>query len=779
MFIIKKEQITIQNWLGENNVLGIDIWKKKYCFEGESFEEWLERISHGNTEIKRLILEKKFLPAGRILSNRGINQKGTRGCYSNCFVLTPPEDNIESIFECAKKMARTFSYGGGVGIDISKLAPRGARVNNAAKETTGAVSFMDLYSLVTGLIGQNNRRGALMISIDCNHPDLEEFVELKSDLDKVTKANISVKITDEFMRAVVEDKDYTLEFTREETGEKITKTVSAKKLFHTFCKMNWDYAEPGILFWDNISSWNIVSHDEEFEYAGTNPCAEEPLPAGGSCLLSSINLSAFVENPFTDKAFFNFDEFSKTTMTLVTFLNEVLDEGVEYLPLQEQKDSATEWRQIGLGIMGLADMLIMLGIRYGSRKSLNVSEEIAEEFINSAVKQSALLAKEHGPYPKCKKDKILKSKFVLHNLSYEVRELIKKYGLRNSQLLTIAPTGTISTMLQISGGIEPIFATHYDRKTESLHGEDKVYRVYTKIVEDYMKAKEIEDIKDLPEFFVTAMDGVIPKERVSMQSIWQRYIDASISSTVNLPYEATVEDVEDIYIKAWQQGLKGITIYRDGCARSGILISDNAKKKKENEEDHKEIVEETKPVRVKQVSNDVIGLKRKLITGCGSLHCTAFFDPHTGDLLETYLSKGSTGGCNNFMVGLSRMISLSARGGISVQDIVDQLMSTGSCPSYAVRSATKRDTSKGACCPMAVGNALLDMYKEMQEKIATGKIIGSGDGNTPSDQPNNPVDESLEESDTIAQPTCPECGEPLVFEGGCNICKACGYSKCD
>ena len=269
--------MTVQEWLGEDNKLGQDIWEKKYRFDNESFDEWLDRVSEGDDQVKQLIEEKKFLFGGRILSNRGLTKDRRKNrrkvSYSNCYVIEPPEDNIESIFDCAKKLARTYSYGGGCGIDISKLAPRGARVNNAAKETTGSVSFMDLYSLVTGLIGQSGRRGALMLSIACDHPDLEEFINIKSDLNRVTKANISIRITDKFMEAVKNKKLFTLCFTRDETGETITKEIDAYYFFHKICEMNWDYAEPGMLFWDRIENWNLLSEDEEFHYAGTNPCA--------------------------------------------------------------------------------------------------------------------------------------------------------------------------------------------------------------------------------------------------------------------------------------------------------------------------------------------------------------------------------------------------------------------------------------------------------------------------------------------------------------------------
>ena len=265
--------MNVEQWLGKDNQLGIDIWQRKYQNDGETFDEWLDRVSGGNKDVRQLIVDKKFLFGGRILANRGLAKNGRKLTYSNCYVLSAPEDNIESIFDTARKLARTYSYGGGVGISIGNLSPRGAAINNAAKETSGAVSFMDLYSMVTGLIGQSGRRGALMISIPCNHPDLEEFIEVKNDLDKVTKANISVMITDDFMQAVRDRKKYNLTFTREETGEKINKEVDAYEMFHKLCYNNWNMAEPGMLFWDRINNYNIVSEDPDFEYAGTNPCA--------------------------------------------------------------------------------------------------------------------------------------------------------------------------------------------------------------------------------------------------------------------------------------------------------------------------------------------------------------------------------------------------------------------------------------------------------------------------------------------------------------------------
>lgn len=719
--------MVVKDWLGADNELGIDIWEKKYQYNGETFDQWLDRVSGGNEDVKQLIKEKKFLFGGRILANRGVPGKKT---YSNCYVLAAPEDNLESIFDTAKKLARTFSYGGGVGIDLGKLAPKDAKVNNTAKKSSGAVSFMELYNTTTGLIGQNGRRGALMLSMPVNHPDIEDFIGIKSDLNKITNANISVRVDDKFMRAVKLDDYYEASFTRPESNETIVKRFKARELFHKICEMNWNYAEPGILFWDTITGYNLLECDKQFEYAGTNPCAEEPLPAGGSCLLGAINLAEFVDFPFTTGAAFNFTEFQTAVRTAVRALNEVLDEGLELHPLEEQRQSVRDWRQIGLGIMGLADCLIKLGYRYGSHEANVMCGIIAHNMFSSAVKASDELGGEIGCYPKYDRDAVNDSEILLNS------DIVTEH-LANSQLLTVAPTGTISTMLGISGGIEPIFANSYTRKTQSLHGEDRVYKVYTPIVKEYMELAGITDESDLPPEFVVAAD-LDPIDRLECQSAWQARIDASISSTINLPTSATVEDIEKIYLEAWELGLKGVTVYRAGCAREGVLVDAQTVSEKD-----------TKPTK----STKTVGLERHLTTGCGSLHVCAFFD-EDGNLVNTYLSKGSTGGCNNYMIGLSRMIGLAARNGVDIHAIVDQLNSCGVCPSYAVRKATQGDVSPGSCCPVAVGNALLDMHKE---------IMGT---------PKEVVE------DTTA-PKCPKCGEPVIQEGGCTICKNCGWSKCD
>lgn len=749
----------VEQWLGKDNKLGIDIWNRKYRKNEETFDQWLDRVSNNNIDVRQAILDKKFIPGGRILSNRGI--KNTRVTYSNCYVVTPPEDSLESIYESRTKLARTYSYGGGCGIDISNLAPAGAKVHNQAEKTSGAVSFMEGYSMTTEEIGQNGRRGALMISLDCHHPDLMDFIDIKTKEGKVTKANISVRVTDDFMHAVENDEDWVMSFTRKETGDTITKVEKARVIFDKLCENNWNWAEPGILFWDNICNYNLLSNNKDFKYAGTNPCAEEPLPAGGSCLLSSINLSAFVN----EDGKFDFLDFYRVVDLGVTYLNEVLEEGLMLHPLQEQRDSVAKWRQIGLGVMGVADMLIKMHLRYDSDEAIEHCRDVSMGMANHAMYVSARIASHKGMYPGCTSN-IESTPFFKANADTLTRNVVQRYGMANSQLLTIAPTGTISTMLGVSGGIEPIFAKSYRRKTESLHGETQYYDVLTPIYKEYAEKHGLTVNDKFPAWFVDSSE-INYNKRIEMQSAWQKGIDASISSTVNLPNSATVQDVKNIYFNAWKCGLKGITVYRSGCKREGVLVSEeNAPKSTTMLKD-----EDLPRGFIVDCTEELVGKKRKLITGCGSLHVLAYFNPVNGSLQEVYFNKGSTGGCANFMTGLSRMVSLLCRAGVDIISIKDQLDSTGVCPSYATRTVTKHDTSRGSCCPMAIGNALVDMWNEMQDEVNDATDYMDDDQHFDSDDgivSLNPL-----------YSKCPECGEPLAREGGCVQCKSCGWSKCE
>ena len=736
--------MTEKEWLSENQ-LSLDIWHKKYQVNGETFEEWLDRVSGGNKDVRELIKDKKFIFGGRILASRGVT--GRRVTYSNCYVITPPEDNIESIFNTAAKLARTYSYGGGCGIDISNLRPKGAIVHNAAKSTSGAVSFMDLYSQVTGLIGQAGRRGALMISISCKHPDIEEFINLKTKQGVCEKANISIRVSDDFMEAAIHDEDWITEFTSEETGT-ITKAFKARDLLKLLAKRNWEWAEPGMLYWDRITGYNMLNNDERFSYAGVNPCAEEPLPAGGSCLLGSINLSEFVLNPFTNEATIDYSSLVDAVKKAVRALNDVLDEGAALHPLEEQRNSVRNWRQIGLGTMGLADMLIKLGLTYGSVSALGMTQEVYKTIAQAAVGESLSLAIDKGMYPECNPKLLAESSFINSiGLPQSVIEDISKYGLHNSQLLTCAPTGSIATMLQVSTGVEPNFALHYTRKTQSLNGTDTFYEVSAKIVMDYLDsghAHVMKSIDDLPDYFVESKD-IAPIDRIKMQGVLQKYTDASISSTINLPKEATVDDVYNIYIEGWKNGLKGVTVYRSGCYREGILTTEKPI----------DIPNTLAPKRPKDLECDCYTVKSQ---GENFVVCVGLLDnqpyevfvfrltnwlklpQHKGTITKVEKGKYSL---NSDFLHIDNLLDTD----INVEEKAATLYSSmllrhGISIKYIIKTAKKVNQNI-----TSFSSAMCRVLSKYLPVEVEGK--------------------------------CPECGSDLVHEGGCTHCSQCSYSKCE
>lgn len=530
-----------------------DILDNKYRDGGESFDGFINRVAGHNPDVAKMIRNKDFLYAGRILAGRGISRNVS---LSNCYVLPQPGDNIESIYDVSRAMARTYSYGGGTGTDLSRLRPAGTPVNNAAKTSVGPVPFMQLYDTTTKIIGQEGRRGALMLTISSDHPDVREFIESKQDVDAITHANISVRARKDL-------------FDNSEENNKTLKMIA---------EANWRTGEPGLLYWDRVEDWHLLSHHPEYKLHSTNPCGEQPLPEYGSCNLGSINLGNFILNPFTDEAKIDVHRLLKAVKTGVVAMNEALDDGMELHPLPEQRAVASKFRQIGLGIMGLADMYIKLGVRYGSEESMEIAEFLAKQIRNTAFEQSVDLVDRYGTYPAYDFDVIKKSNYFKALPKY-LQEKIRTKGMVNSHVLSIAPTGSISTMIGISGGVEPIFANSFTRTTKSLSGKGDVdYKVFTEVIKELMDAKGIEHEKDLPDYCITSHD-LNPAERIEMQSIWQTYIDSAISSTLNLNNSVTVEEIEKIYRLGYEKGLKGITVFRDGSFREGILNVDKEEDK--------------------------------------------------------------------------------------------------------------------------------------------------------------------------------------------------------
>lgn len=511
--------------------------------------------------------------------------------------------------------------------------------------------------------------------------------------------------------------------------------------------------EPGFLFWDTIHDWFMLSEYDDVRFAGVNPCAEQPLVVWGSCLLGSMNLSAYIVNAFTDEAYFDYDAFEADAKIATQGMHDVFMEGLQLLPLAKQRETAEKYRQIGLGFMGWADALIKLGVKFGSDESLKYADAIGQIMINAALQQSSEIAKVDGVFPVYDEEKVLHSAFMQENATPETVAMIKENGLAHGQLLTCAPTGTISTMWGISGGLEPIVMYSYDRKTESLHGEDVTYKIYTPIVKEYMKQKDIDREEDLPEFFTNAMK-LDSNERIAMQSMWQKHIDASISSTINLPEETTVEQVVDIYLNAWKHNLKGVTIFRSGCRREALLTATTEHFIDIYNDVHEvSSVDKLKWGTTLATSDKWVGLKRKLQTEIGTVNVQAWFDKTSGKVKEIWLIESSGGAYTDLITALGRMLSASLRTGVSLQYIASQM-----------HSISKNDDNS---ITSLIANALNDMQKEHFVKNGIKEdapIIKSPT-----------VKVTLKET---AAGTCPVCGSPVVFTNGCMNCVSCSYGGC-
>ena len=773
-----------------------NIWKDRYRKNNETLDDNFRRVANyiGKDAVEKkqfydVMKEILFLPAGRTMSNSGIGRDLT---LNNCFVAPQIKDDLSDIFNKVSLGAKTHQKGGGIGYDFSQLRPKGSPTSNDAI-ASGAVSFIDVFNSQTATILQGNRRGANMGVMCVYNMDIEDFITAKSyDEGKLNHFNVSVMVDDDFMTAVRNNENIFLHYPVYNNDGKIEKNpdnwiykkeVSAKDIWDSIIKRAYDNGEPGIFFYDNLNKDNNLWYIENI--VCSNPCAEylagtiygndkdgnklNSNDFGGACNLGSLFLHNFVTKPFTDEADIDYDKLSETIYTAVRMLDNIID--INNFPDKIYENYQKSFRTIGLGITGLADALAMLGIKYNSSTACEFVSYLMNFISLNVYKASIMLAKEKGEFPLLDRERFVESGFIkkhceTSNEWERVREDILKYGIRNSKMISVAPTGTLSLTFgnNCSSGLEPIFSLEYERKVKMGGQSDENIKIIP--MRDYAYGEWLK-IKNNPEctvdkdIFVTALEMTVD-EHVEMLASIAKHVDMSCSKTINVPSDYSFEDTKKIYEKCHELGIKGCTIFRPNKIRQGILISE--KSSNENEELKKNKATELPRGCIIKVDDNCIGLKRTLHTGCGTLHCEAFFDPNNGQLLETYFSKGSSGGCNNFMIGLSRMISLAARGGVDIYSIIDQLNSCGTCPSYAVRRATKKDTSKGSCCPSAIGNALLDMYNTMQKEIC--------------DEETDDEVEDYNEDSTIIKNPCPQCGDELLFEGGCNICKSCGWSKC-
>jgi ribonucleoside-diphosphate reductase alpha chain len=688
-----------------------------------------------------LLEDFKFVPGGRILFGAGSNHKAT---LLNCYYLPLKKDSLEGIYETAKEMARTYSYGGGVGIDISVLRPKGAVVNNAARFSTGSTSFMELYSVTTGIIGQTGRRGALMITIDVTHPDIEDFVTIKSDKKSIKYANISVKVYDDFMEAVENDRLFTLYFKNEKV--EVKKDIKAKDLWMNIINTALNTGDPGIMFWDRMKRESPTEYDERMAIHGTNPCSEQPLENYGACDLGAINLDYFVKEAFTEKADVDWENLEKTIRYGVRFLDNVLDYSYGRHALKEQAEETVYARRIGLGIMGLANMLISMNLRYDSDKAIEFVDGLMKRVKELAYDESSNLAIEKGSFRAFVADKHLQRDFV-KRLDSKLRKKISENGLRNACVLTVAPTGSISSMAGVSGGIEPIFALSYIRRSESL--SEGRFEVFDSFVKRYMDKFGIMDKKDLPDIFVTA-HKIDPFFRVKMQAAVQRHIDSSISSTVNLSSNTDVDTVDKIYRYAWKLGCKSITVYREGSKDDILKPTDEVTQEKPTENT---LIEEARPFML-------TGTTIKMPTSQGNMYLTVNKDENN-NVKEVFIDMGRSGETEkSFTEALGRIISIYLQSGGSANRVIRTLKGIKGGSSLWFNGIQVFSIPDGIAKAMELAIKNKDIYNENETLHGVLK--------------NN--DRLEHEMATV----CPECHQKtLIFENGCFICKNCGYTKCE
>ena len=748
------EEYTIDNYYKEDD-LGRSVLEMKYLAPGEKhpWDLWKRQAKALASVEKTPELQKKweasffealrnfkFVPGGRIM--HGAGREDITTTLNNCYVVGIKTDSIKSIYDCVIQEAMTYKYGGGCGHDLSILRPGGDEILGTGGNSCGPVGFMNLFSENTNTIAQHGRRGANMQTLRVDHPDIEKFIEIKTDdIDMVKYSNISVLLTDEFMEAVQSDSDFDLQW-----GGKVYKTVKAKDLWMKIIEHAHSSAEPGLLFWDTMTKY----HNAEYcsPLVSTNPCAEQPLPDGGCCNLGALNLERFVDQDGN----FDFDGFKETTAIGARFLDNVIDYNLDRHALEEQKQNAMNDRRVGLGILGLGDMLVKMGIQYDSDEALETIGKIMEIHRDTSYETSAALAKEKGKFPNFDWDGYSQSLFV-QDLPKKLQTKIKNHGIRNCTLTTVAPTGSGAIVARVTSGVEPIFATSYKRKVkknDSLGKEFDTFTVYHPVVKEMFGTDE-----NLPQYVVTA-HNVDPYFRVKMQGVVQKYIDSSISSTVNLSEETTVDTVADIYMTAYKADLKGITVYREG-SREGILITDD--KSSENEEKSSEN-EEMKTARTRPSITE--GRTRRMRTGDGTLYVTVNEDEN--GLCEVFTAIGKAGGTVAAQTeAISRLISLALRSGVDPNSIINQLKGiSGPNPTW-------EDGQLILSTPDAIGRALETFVN----------------GDSPSQEKKSQF-EIAEETSANGQQAkeygqhCSECdGRGVVNEGGCLVCKDCGWSKCE
>jgi len=711
----------------------------------------LEECDRRYDEFYKILKDFKFLPAGRIIAGAGSGRNVT---LFNCYVMGTIPDSINGIFNMLREAAITMQQGGGIGYDFSTLRPKGSQVKGVDADASGPLSFMDVWdAMCRTIMSAGSRRGAMMATMRCDHPDIEDFITAKHDPNRLRMFNLSVLVTDDFMEAVKKDSDWNLKFSIQGNEPVIYKTLRARDLWHKIMNNTYNYAEPGVIFIDRINQMNNL-WDQEY-ISATNPCGEQPLPPYGACLLGSINLTKFVKKPFTSSVYIKKEELQSTITSAVRMLDSIID--ISLFPISQQYEEAINKRRMGIGITGLADTLLMCGITYGSPEAAYLTETIMRDLTIAAYEESIRLAIIYGPCPAMQTMKQRESFIIsgfMKNMPDEIKKAILLHGIRNTHLMSIAPTGTISLYAgNISSGIEPIFATDYTRKILNDDGTKRLEKIQDYAVHLYQQTIDFDDDNPIPHL-VTAQD-LDPMSHLVMQAAAQKWIDSSISKTINLPKEISFEDFEKVYWDAYEMGCKGCTTYRPNDVTGSILSIEEEPVQTEPVED---IYDPMTPR-----PDNLEGATYKIKTG--SDHAMYVSMTYTVD------SEGKKHPFEVFMnsknmehfawtVALTRMISAIFRRGGDVSFVVEELK--------AVFDPRGGNWIKGRYVPSdaaAIGGVIEQFMKDI-DYLPSDKIL---------------IIPATKEKEilNLKVELCSKChSSNLKIEQGCSICMDCGYSKC-
>ncbi len=690
----------------------------------------------------------KFLPAGRIIAGAGTGRAVT---LFNCFVMGTIPDDMGGIFENLKEAALTMQQGGGVGFDFSTIRPRGADVKGVGADASGPLSFMDVWdSMCRTIMSAGSRRGAMMATMRCDHPDIEDFIGAKRDPARLRMFNMSVLVTDDFMAAVKAGKSWDLVF-----DHKVYRTVEARDLWNRIMKSTYDFAEPGVIFIDRINATNNLNYCETI--AATNPCGEQPLPPYGACLLGSVNLAKLVADPFEKTARVEGAALSELVQTAVRMMDNVVS--ASRFPLPQQEKEANDKRRIGLGVTGLADALLMLGLRYGSDAAVAQTEAWMKEIARAAYLASADLAREKGAFPLFDAEKYLGGAFFQH-MDDDVKDAIRKHGIRNALLTSIAPTGTISLLAgNVSSGIEPVFAYAYTRKVLQPDGTRTEEEVVDYAVDLW---REKYGDQPLPDYFVNAQT-LAPMDHVKMQAAAQKWVDSSISKTINCPEDISFEDFKDIYLEAYETGCKGCTTYRPNAVTGSVLSVDEQDDKTPETDRGADVVYISEPLdRPQTLEGNTYKLKwpdseHAIYITVNDVVINGHRRP-----FEVFINSKNM---EHFAwtVALTRMISAVFRRGGDVSFVVEELKAV-----FDPRGGAWMEGKYIPSILAAIGGVI------ERHLINIGFIGGEGMG-----LKTDPQAQVLAVGEAPRAKACPSCGQyDMRMLEGCMTCGSCGYSKC-